>query len=128
MANAIAAQGEKLGFGLDDQNYAVPGYTTGDVLTDIRQNGRVFAGTSFNTIGVTEAIANADLITLDAGANDFLALFNLVDYSVDTAQIPVRLAEIGSNTATILATIEAINPTAKVYLMGYKSYALDGNN
>ena len=54
-----------------NKHFAVSGYTTADILADIEANKAVPDG-SGNTMDIQTAIANAEIITLDAGANDVL--------------------------------------------------------
>lgn len=102
--------------------FATSGYTTEDVLRDINANVETTDATG-KLITIQGEIAKAEMITISAGANDLLRLVkidpqtNTVSY--DQAQVMTGLQQIGNNTTAILLKIKAINPNAKVYIMGY---------
>ena len=105
-----------------DKRFAVSGYTTADILADLEANKAVRDG-SGNTVDIGSAIANAEIITIDAGANDVLQQiqFDLetMTVNVDPVKVNGAIAAAGMNTNTILAKIKLLNPNAKVYVMGY---------
>ncbi|MCM3744767.1 GDSL-type esterase/lipase family protein [Sporosarcina luteola] len=101
--------------------FAMPGYTTKDVLKDIEENAaREVDGKS---IRLHDAIANAGLITISAGANDVLAHMKIdsktfaVTYDEQALQMEIK--QVGMNLMKIITEIHTINPDAQVYVMGY---------
>ncbi|MDR4888553.1 SGNH/GDSL hydrolase family protein [Fredinandcohnia sp. QZ13] len=86
---------------VDFINFGVPGYTSTNVLHDM---------TKFE---VQAKIREAEYVTIDIGANDILRLLNTPD------KIPQALDEVSANLFGILGAIERLNPSAKVYVMGY---------
>jgi len=105
-----------------NKSFAVPGYTTTDVLKDIQDNVSKQDSTGEN-INIQTAIKQAEIITLDAGANDLLTQL-VIDkttgkVSYDQAKLETALKGVGENTAKIVGAIRTLNPTAKIYLMGY---------
>lgn len=105
-----------------DKRFAVSGYTTADILADIRANKSV-SDNSGNTVNIETAIANAEIITLDAGANDILKQMAIdkekLEVKVDPVKINSAIFNVGVNTSAILAKIKTLNPNADVYVMGY---------
>lgn len=101
---------------LQQQNYQVKlnnfgksGYTTSDILIEIS-----------NTSEQREAIKQADVITINAGANDLLK--GALDRSaekVDYEKAKEILTTISQNMQTILTEIKSLNPDVDVYVMGY---------
>lgn len=92
--------------------FAVPGYTTQNVLEDLSAKE-----------DLKEAIKQANLITISAGANDLLREAK-VDrekgtLNMDPAVIEPALQSIAANYIKILQTIKELNPEANVYVMGY---------
>ena len=94
----------------DYQNFGVPGYTTVNVFNIIDPNNPV------NTNRIV-AISNAEIITLDVGANDLIKL--IPDLLSDPTQAPDAIRNVATNIAKITFTLKKINPKAKIYLMGY---------
>jgi lysophospholipase L1-like esterase len=82
-------------------NFGVGGYKTTDVLAQLNQPT------------VLAQVMNADIITLDIGAND--ALGALANPALAQQEVANALVNIG----VILGTIRHFNPEAKVYVMGY---------
>ena len=119
----LASQLNKVGaLSSFNKHFAVSGYTTADILADIEANKAVPDG-SGNTTDIQNAIANAEIITLDAGANDVLRQieFDLekMEANVDPVKVNGAITAAGLNTNTILAKIKHLNPNADVYVMGY---------
>lgn len=90
------------------KSFAVPGYTSNDVREGLKQPQQV------------QAIAEADIVTISVGANDFLKVWkenpeHLQDPNVTSA----LFAKLGENYTNIVKTIHKINPSSKVYIMGY---------
>lgn len=93
-------------------NYGVPGYTTSQVL------GIVVADT--NLPDHLSKIKNAEIITLDAGANDLIPLLRRSQRDPTVMQqVHGAIQTVGKNIATIISTIKYYNPNARVYVMGY---------
>lgn len=94
---------------VDLVNYGVSGYTTTDLVTDITNDPQQI-----------QSIKQADVITLNAGANDLLkGAFNPATLQVDVTKVPSILQTIAQNMVTILTTIKNANPDADIYVMGY---------
>lgn len=76
---------------------------------------------SFLQKSIQDMIDDAELITLDAGANDLLKQIKVSDtgVSLDPAKVPVVLEQVKKNTSAILREIKKQNSRAKVYVMGY---------
>jgi len=104
-----------------NKTFAVPGYTTKDVLKDIEEN--VTREVGGKSIRLHDAIANAGLITISAGANDVLAHVKIdpttfaVTYDEKALQLEIK--QVGMNLMKIITAIHTINPDAQVYVMGY---------
>ncbi len=102
--------------------FAVPGYTTTNILNDIQTN---VAKPDSNgaTVDIQSAIKNAELITIDAGANDLLQQISINqttgEVTVDQQKVAGALKGVGENTVKILTQIKTLNPKADIYLMGY---------
>lgn len=93
------------------KEFAVPGYTTAEVLRDMQKPEQ------------QQAIMKADIITISAGANDLLKLVKVNDQTGKTDFDPVAVAaamqKLQQNIGAILTQINTINPEAHVYVMGY---------
>ncbi|HZG14389.1 MAG TPA: GDSL-type esterase/lipase family protein [Candidatus Bathyarchaeia archaeon] len=112
----LAEKIEELGFlGFYTKRFAVPGYTTEDVLDDIQDD--VEKGGDH----IRDMIDEAEVITLDAGANDLLKhlTINQSGVSLDPEKVPLLLEQVQDNTREILKEIKIQNFRAKVYVMGY---------
>lgn len=90
----------------DFQNFGVPGYKTIDVLASIDSSNP-------DNKDRILAISNADIITLDVGANDLLYLIT------DSSGACSSLKTVAESIAEIILTLKNINPNAKIYIMGY---------
>ena len=105
-----------------DKRFAIPGYTTSDVLMDLESNVEK-TDTQGHSIKLHDAIKNAEVITLDIGAIDILQKIDINqatgDVSFDQQQIQKTMLEIGGNIANIIMKIKTLNPKADIYLMGY---------
>ncbi|MGN7386201.1 S-layer homology domain-containing protein [Sporosarcina sp. SAFN-015] len=105
-----------------NKSFAVPGYTTKDVLKDIEENA-TRKDTDGNSIKLHDAIASAGLITISAGANDVLAHVKIdpktfaVTYDEQALQMEIK--QVGMNLMKIITEIHKLNPDAQVYVMGY---------
>lgn len=101
---------DELGYSVHLSNEGVGGYRTVDVLKQLENET------------VKREVIEADLITLDIGANDVL---QKVGTSPDTsdpnviAAVTQAIQEIQSNLDVILKEIKELNPDAPLYVMGY---------
>ena len=84
-------------------NFAVSGYTTAQVLADLRERE-----------GIAAALKRADAVLLTAGGNDLLRLGDEIDVEAFEANVPEALA----NIRDILATIRDVAPEAHIYYIG----------
>ncbi len=104
-----------------NKTFAAPGYTTKDVLKDIEENATRDVGGK--SIRLHDAIANAGLITISAGANDVLAHVKIdpTTFAVmyDEQALQLEIKQVGMNLMKIITAIHTINPEAQVYVMGY---------
>jgi lysophospholipase L1-like esterase len=100
------------------RDYAVSGYTTQNVLDDITNDV-----TKGNNDSIKVALSHATHITLDAGANDLLQLLTIDrakgTITFDQQEVVKAFGVIQANLSKTIAEIKAINPEAKIYLMGY---------
>ncbi|WP_019242710.1 MULTISPECIES: S-layer homology domain-containing protein [Bacillus] len=103
---------EKKVLGSYSKEFAKSGYMTTQVLADLKSKENL-----------QEAIKKADVISISAGANDFLSLakFNSETkmLEIDQTKILPKLSEIVTNYTAILNTIKELNKDAKIYVMGY---------
>ncbi len=112
----LADKIEDLGYlGFYTNDFSVPGYTTEDVLNDIKDD------VEKDGESIQDLIDEAELITLDAGANDLLQHLEVSDtgVSLDPAKVPAVMEQVKKNTRAILKEIKQQNSRAKVYVMGY---------
>lgn len=111
---------------VQNKGFAYPGYTTTDVLKDLRENvtkpslGIGYAG---EELALHQSIEEADFITISAGANDILKHVKIDpetgEPDVDLLGLMAETKQVGANYAEILRGIYQINPNAQVYVMGY---------
>lgn len=91
-------------------NYGMPGYKTADIINiinpSIEQNAEVVS-----------SIKNAEIITLDIGANDLLGSASAL--AANPTQALSIIQGVAKNIYQIVCTFKSINPNAKIYLMGY---------
>ncbi|WP_130293407.1 SGNH/GDSL hydrolase family protein [Fictibacillus sp. BK138] len=87
----------------DYDNFGVSGYTTYHLLNDVM----------FNTT-VQKELREATHITIDIGANDVLGALRY-----DPQNVPTALMNASNNIGLILKSIDQMNPSAEVYIMGY---------
>jgi lysophospholipase L1-like esterase len=119
LANQLSKVGMLASF---DKRYSVSGYTTTDILHDIQTNIEKPDSTG-KTVAIQTAIKNAEIITIDAGAND--ALREIVinretgAITADPEKVKAALTTVGQNTDLILKEIRSLNPNADIYVMGY---------
>lgn len=108
-AEYLKGQGSLASFSKD---FAIPGYTTQNVLADLTVKA-----------DVREAVKQANLITISAGANDLLKIVKTDPEKniliLDPATAKSTLQSLAKNYMIILQTIKELNPNATVYVMGY---------
>ncbi|MCH1625258.1 GDSL-type esterase/lipase family protein [Ferdinandcohnia quinoae] len=108
-AEALKSQGKLESF---SKQFAVPGYTTENVLNDLTTKA-----------DLQEAVKKSDLITISAGANDFVKLLKIDrekgTAEIDPAVVPGTLESITKNFTGIIQSLKKLNPDAKIYVMGY---------
>ncbi|MDF0726052.1 S-layer homology domain-containing protein [Cytobacillus sp. S13-E01] len=114
----IAEQLELLGLLESYSNdFAVPGYTTQNVLDDLVNNKEVEGNK------IQDAIEASNLVTLTAGANDILKELSIDratgKVTFDPQKAKAVVAAIQSNITSILDEIEEVNPETEVYVSGY---------
>ncbi|MFJ7977697.1 S-layer homology domain-containing protein [Peribacillus sp. NPDC096379] len=94
------------------KEFAIPGYTTQNVLADLTVKSEL-----------REAVRQANLITISAGANDLLKIAKTDPEKniliLDPATVKSTLGTLAKNYTMILQTIKELNPNASVYVMGY---------
>jgi len=95
-------------------DYGVSGYTTSGVINQITKPA------------VLSALASAQIVTLDIGANDILRLPEVQAYLAGQGNlqdvhiaVTAKLNEVAVNIGTIVGIIKTANPYAKIYVMGY---------
>jgi lysophospholipase L1-like esterase len=96
---------EANGYTVHLDNLGVGGFTTVDVLNQLTNPT------------ILEKIANADILTIDIGANDVLRAVDLENLVLEDAL--VALNQVKTNLGNILEIIREQNPTLKIYVMGY---------
>ncbi|KOY81727.1 S-layer homology domain-containing protein [Lysinibacillus macroides] len=106
-----------------NKGFAMSGYATTNILTDIHNNvEKVVTGFGYTSeqVKLRDAIKNAEIITLTAGANDLLPILKESQQTgINTAAIIKTTKEAVTNIGTILTEIKKLNPQAEVYVMGY---------
>ena len=119
LANSLSESELLLSF---SKAFAENGYTAADVLKDIEGNvTRELA--DGQSIKLHDAIAQANLITISAGANDVLGHISLDketgEIKFDAEAIKQEIQQVGLNLMNVVTAIHKINPDAQIYLMGY---------
>ncbi|WP_043932431.1 GDSL-type esterase/lipase family protein [Bacillus sp. EB01] len=92
-------------------NYGVSGYRTTNILNELTNQ----ANPKYNSLRAS--IKDAELVTIDIGANDLLA--KLEDIQKNPSLATSVLQTIGGNLHLILSQIDSFNDNTKVYVMGY---------
>jgi lysophospholipase L1-like esterase len=98
-------------YNVDLDNFGVPGHRTTNIVDEL------YNPSNPKYASLRKSIKDAELVTIDIGANDLLA--NLTNIQQNPALAPAVLQEIGKNLSGILSEIDRINPDTKVYVMGY---------
>lgn len=109
--NYLASRFEQSQYDVELDNYGVSGYRTTHILNELLNPA------SPKNNSLRESIQNAELVTIDIGANDLLAELGRIQ--TNPALAPTVLKEIGERLFVILSEIDKINPETKVYVMGY---------
>lgn len=89
-------------------NYGVSGYTTADVMKQL------------SNPDIQASISNANIITLDIGANDILVTIEaVIRGNKNQSDLAASTQSTCDNIKTLIESIRTLNPTAKMYVMGY---------
>jgi lysophospholipase L1-like esterase len=107
----LASRFEQSQYQVELDNYGVSGYRTTHIVNEL------FNPFNPKYASLRESIADAELVTIDIGANDLLAA--LPGIQANPALAPAVLQAIGGNLFAILSEIDNINTDTKVYVMGY---------
>ena len=109
-----------------NKGFSVPGYKATDILNDFEQNVKK---TSLNheqkqgeASTITEAIKEAEVITLSIGANDVLSyLKRNADgtFTFNILEVQQAIKDTANNIGMIFKEIHEINPDAQIIVMGY---------
>lgn len=107
----LASRFDQSQFNVELANYGMSGYRTTHIVNELLNP------LNPKYTSIRESIRNAELVTIDIGANDLLA--KLAEIQQNPAVAPSVLTGIGENLYAILREIDSINPDTKVYVMGY---------
>jgi lysophospholipase L1-like esterase len=107
----LASRFEQSQYNVELDNYGVSGYSTTHIQNEL------FNPTNTKYASLRESISNAELVTIDIGANDLLPA--LTEIQANPALATTVLKGIGERLFLILSEIDKINPETKVYVMGY---------
>ncbi|MER2089789.1 MAG: S-layer homology domain-containing protein [Sporosarcina sp.] len=109
-----------------NKGFSFPKYTTGDIVKDIRMDVKkdVYGiGYEEVTVALQQSIADAEVITISAGANDVLPLVQknpaTGTATADSQLMATAIQQVAINYKTIMTQIAQLNPKAEVYVMGY---------
>jgi len=109
-----------------NKGFSFPRYTTGDLVKDLQENVTkdVFGiGYNVEKVQLHQSIADAEVITISAGANDVLPLVKIDSATgiatVDQQAMAAAIQQVALNYKLILKQISNLNPDAQVYVMGY---------
>jgi len=106
-----------------DNRYAVTGFTSQDVLTALQNDKHTNLPGSPDSLGINKRLAQADIITLDIGANDLLDTVKFDAQtgtaSFDPGTVMSVPAQVEANVKDIITRIKEVSPKAQIYLMGY---------
>lgn len=121
-ADILADKLDSAGVLSEYNNFGLTGKTSTTLATEL---GFAYV---YKSSDLYDSLFNAEIITLDIGANDFLTLQEVKDYAANPtdpnfylalAAIKANAQAVIPNIMAIIGTIKAINPTAKIYVMGY---------
>jgi lysophospholipase L1-like esterase len=110
-ADFLVNRFEQSKYDIQLDNYGYPGYKTTNIVNELLNPTNPKYGP------LRESIKEAELVTIDIGANDLLANLDNIKQNPSTA--PAVLNTITQNVYLILSEIDKINPNIKVYVMGY---------
>ncbi|UJF34290.1 Calx-beta domain-containing protein [Paenibacillus hexagrammi] len=96
-------------------NFIVPGYTSSQILADIQNNALDWPGGS----DIKGHLARAQIVTIDAGTNEFLQALETNQYQLSPEQAKQLIDSVSGNMSQIVAQIKSLNPAVQVYVMGY---------
>lgn len=105
-----------------NKGFAVSGYTTTDVLTELKSDVKKFSTETAKEVSLLDEVKKADIITISVGANDVLKFVKPNkegSMQFDVQQIIQAFGQIATNYDKILKRIAQLNPTADVFIMGY---------
>ena len=109
-----------------NKGFSVPGYKTTNILNDFDQNVKKpslnYEQKQGEASTITEAIKEAEVITLSIGANDVLSyLKRNADgtFSYDLGEVQQAIMDTTNNVGMIFKEIHEINPDAQIIVMGY---------
>lgn len=102
-ADYLVKRFEQSQYSVSYNNFGVSRYTSENLKNDISNNKEV-----------QDKIKNANLITIDIGANDLLTKLK-----TDPTHVKDSLLAVANNLQIILQTIDSLNPNVKVLVMGY---------
>lgn len=106
-----------------NKGFSYPGYTTTDVLNDLNNNVTKsiynLDGPQKESLTIKEAIKNAEIITISAGANDLLQYFNRQTMTLDLKGAFAGIQQMKKNYDAIFKKVKEINPDAIILVMGY---------
>lgn len=112
--NAIQNDLAKAGVAGGYRNFGKSGLTAQELLQQLTP------GNPDYNPDMTKALKSADIVTLDIGANDLLPFVALAfSNPAMWGQFPSVEEQDFRNIGGILAVIRELNPSAKVYVMGY---------
>lgn len=102
----LQARLEQSNYTTDLNNFAVPGFTTLNVMSQLNNNATIIA-----------EVQQADILTLNIGANDALPFLFL---GLPDVLLQPIINNALANTRTILNRIQALNENdVQIYVMGY---------
>jgi lysophospholipase L1-like esterase len=107
----FASRFEQSQYHVELDNYGVSGYRTTNIINELLNP------LNPKYASLRASIADAELVTIDIGANDLLA--ELTSIQANPALAPAVLKGIGEKLFLILSEIDKITPDTKVYVMGY---------
>ncbi|MFC4322602.1 SGNH/GDSL hydrolase family protein [Litchfieldia salsa] len=102
-ADYLKSRMEQSQYEVDFENFGESGYTSTHLLKDVLYNN-----------DVRNELKEADMVTLDIGANDVLGALRF-----NPQQAVAAVGNVGQNLHVILNEIDALNPDVDVYVMGY---------
>ncbi|WP_050615874.1 GDSL-type esterase/lipase family protein [Bacillus testis] len=94
------------------KEFAVPGYTTSQVLKDLNEKA-----------ALQDTVKKSKLISISVSANDLLSIGKMNEATgmmeIDRTKLVPTLGTISANYSAIMKKIKELNPNADVYVMGY---------